>query len=171
MMLYVSKFDCNTGLSLSEKIKEIISIIKEKNPDVSEEELEKAVIDLIESNLPERLAKIKLPSRKKLYSRKEIYQLARSRVKSEKLQEDRSKKELVDMFTAIQEELSDSVLKEDADRFAKHIKNIEGASIDKKENLMYADSDLSEMIKREETVEGDRNRTIEILEEWVDANE
>jgi Na+-translocating ferredoxin:NAD+ oxidoreductase RnfC subunit len=155
---------------MSEKIKEIISSIKEDNPDVSAEELEKAVIDCIESNLPEIVAKIKLPSLKDLRIpfRKGMYRQARSQVKSEKLREDISKTELVCGLTAIQEQFSDRGLKEDADRVTKHIKDIEAASISKKETLMYASSDLSEWIKREETAEEDRSRTTRKLEELGD---
>lgn len=159
---------------MSEEIKEIISIIKEEYPDASEEKIKKAIIDFLNSILSEKVAEIELPSLKELEisSRKEIYRQARSRVKSEKLQEDRSRTELVRMLTAFQEEFSDRGLKEDADRFAKHIKTIEGASSTKKEALMHADSDLSEMVKREETAEEDRSRTTRKLEELEeDANE
>lgn len=159
---------------MSEEIKEIISIIKEKYPDASEGEIKKAIIDFINSNLSEILAKIELPSPKELEisSRKEMYRQARSQVKSEKLREDRSKTDLVYTLTAIQEKFSDRGLKKDANSFTKHIKDIEEASITKKEALTYVDSDLSEMIKREETSEEDRGRTTRKLEELGDdANE
>jgi hypothetical protein len=159
---------------MSEEIKEIISIIKEKYPGASKGEIKKAIIDFINSNLSEIVAKIELPSLKELEisSRKEIYRQARSRVKSERLQEDRSRTELVGIFSVFQEQFSDRGLKEDADRFAKRIKIIEGASSTKKEALMHADSDLSEMIMREETAEEDRSRTIRKLKELgEDANE
>jgi len=158
---------------MSEEIKEIISIIKEKYPGASKGEIKKAIIDFINSNLSEIVAKIELPPLKELEisSRKERYRQARSRVKSEKLQEDRSRTELVYTLTAIQEEFSDRGLKEDADRVTKHIKDFEAASISKKETLMYASSDLSEWIKREETIEEDKDRPIRKLKELDDANE
>jgi len=159
---------------MSEEIKEIISIIKEEYPDASEEEIKKAIIDFVNSNLSEIVAEIELPSLKdlRISSRKEMYRQARSQVKSEKLREDRSKTELVYMLTAIQEKFSDRGLKEDANIFTKHIKDIEEASLTKKEALTYVDSDLSEMIKREETSEEDRSRTTRKLEELgEDANE
>lgn len=162
---------------MSEGIKEIISIIKdikEEYPDASEEEIKKAIIDFVNSNLSKIVAEIELPSLKdlRISSRKELYRQARSQVKTEKLREDRSKTELVRTLTAIQENFSDRGLKEDANKFTKHIKDIEEASITKKEALMYIDSDLSEMIKREETSEEDRSRTTKKLEELgEDANE
>lgn len=159
---------------MSEEIKGIITIIKEEHPDASEGEIKKAIIDFINSNLSEILAETELPSLKdlRISSRKEMYRQARSRVKSEKLREDRSKTELVYTLTAIQEKFSDKGLKEDADIITKHIKDIEEASITKKEALMYVDSDLSEMIKREETSEEDRSRTTRKLKELgEDANE
>jgi hypothetical protein len=152
---------------MSEKLKEIISSIKKENPDASEGGIEKAFIDCIESNLPKILAKIKLPDFEELRisSRDKMYQQARYQVKSEKQREDRSKTELVHTLTAIQGDFSSRGMKKDADRFTKHIIAIEGASIAKKEVLMYIDSDLSEMIKREETVEEDRSRTTSKLKE------
>ncbi|MEA2074401.1 MAG: hypothetical protein U9O85_01500 [Euryarchaeota archaeon] len=159
---------------MSEEIKEIINIIKEEYPDASEEEIKKAIIDFVNTNLSEIVAKIELPSLKDLRipSRKEIYRQARSQVKSEKLREDRSKTELVYTLTAIQEKVSDRGLKEDANRFTKRIKDIEEASITKKEALTYVDSDLSEMIKREESAEEDRSGTTRKLEELgEDVNE
>jgi hypothetical protein len=159
---------------MSEEIKEIIIIIKEEYPDASKEEIKKAIVDFVNTNLSEIVAKIELPSLKdlRISSRKEVYRQAKSRVKLEKLQEDSSKMELVNTLTEIQEDFSDRGLKEDANKFTKHIKDIEEASITKKQTLMYADSDLSEMIKREETAEEDRDRTIGKLEELrADANE
>jgi len=142
---------------MSERIKEKISIIKEEYPDASEEK--KAIIYFVNSNL-------------RISSRKDLYRQARSQVKTEKRREDRSTTELVRMLTTIQENFSDRGLKEDANKFTKYIKDIEEASIIKKEALMYIDSDLSEIIKREETSEEDRSRTTRKLEELgEDANE
>ena len=137
---------------MSEGIKEIISIIKEEYPDASEGEIKKAIIDFVNSNLSKIVAEIELPSLKdlRISSRKELYRQARSQVKTEKLREDRSKTELVRTLTAIQENFSDRGLKEDANKFTKHIKDIEEASITKKEALMYIDSDLSSIIQQEE---------------------
>jgi len=165
---------------MSEGIKEIISIIKdikEEYPDASEEEIKKAIIDFVDSiltNLLKIVSEIELPSLKdlRISSRKDLYRQARFQVKTEKLREDRSTTELVRMLTTIQENFSDRGLKEDANKFTKHIKDIEEASITKKEALMYIDSDLSEIIKREETSEEDRSRTTKKLEELgEDANE
>ena len=50
----------------------------------------------------------------------------------------------------VQGDFSDRGLKEDADKFTKHIKDIEEVSIAKKEALMYIDSDLSSIIQQEE---------------------
>ena len=159
---------------MSGEIKEIISIIKEKYPDASEGEIKKAIIDCVNSSLSEIVAEIELSSLKelKISSRKEMYLQARSRVKWERLQEDKTKAELIHTFMTIQEDSSNMGMREDANRFTKHIKDIEEASFTKKQTLMYADSDLSEMIKREETAEEDRDRTIGKLEELrEDANE
>jgi len=151
---------------MNKEIREIIRDIKEFYPDASEEEIKKAIIDYVESHLLEILAKIDLPSPKKQgFSRKGGYRQARSQFKLEQLQEDRSKTALVNTLTKIREEFLESGMKEDADRFTKHITEIESASTTKKSALMRVDSVLSERIKREETVKEDRSRTIRKLED------
>jgi hypothetical protein len=162
----VSKFSYNKGFLMNKEIREIIRDIKEFYPDASEEEIKKAIIDYVESHLLEILAKIDLPSPKKQgFSRKGGYRQARSQFKLEQLQEDRSKTALVNTLTKIREEFLESGMKEDADRFTKHITEIESASTTKKSALMRVDSVLSERIKREETVKEDRSRTIRKLED------
>ena len=150
---------------MSEAMEVIICSIKEDYPDASEEGIEKAIIDYIESNLPEILGKIHLPSLKDLRTSDPIgrYQQARHIVKAEKLQEDRSVASLVYRLTRLQEEFSDWGLKQDADSLAKHIRNIEDASAIKIETLMYVNSHLSERLKREETDEEDRDSTVRKL--------
>jgi hypothetical protein len=169
----VSKFDHNKRLSMSKAIEEILSIIKEFYPDASEEEVKKAIMNYVEFHLQEIIANLDLPTPKKqVLSRAGGYRQARSQIKLERLQEDRSKTEIVNTLTGIREDFLEKGTKEDADRLTKHITEIESASTTEKSALMYVDSDLSEMIKREETAEEDRDRTIGKLEGLKeDANE
>ena len=105
-------------------------------------------------------------------NRKGLYKQILSQIRKERKREEESRRNLIYLLMIVQGDFSDGGLKEDADKFTKHIKDIEGASIAKKEALMYIDSDLSEMIKREETSEEDRSRTTKKLEELgEDANE
>ena len=152
------------------QLKEIISIIKEEYPDSSEDEINKAIIGHIESNLPEIVAKIELPSSKQLErsTRKDRYRAARSVFKLYKLQEDQSKIETISALERIQEDLSNRGMRSAADRYTKYIKDIGEASITKKETLMYVDSDLTEQIIQEETVEESDVRTNRKLKELAE---
>ena len=155
---------------MAERLKEVISIIKEEYPDSSEDEIKEAIINYVESNSFEIVAKIKLPSSKKLEksTRKDRYRAARSVVKLHKLQEDQSKIETISALERIQEDLSNRGMRENANIFTKHIKNIEETSITKKETLMYADSDLTELIMQEETVEESDDRATRKLKELAE---
>ena len=152
------------------RLKEIISIIKEEYPDSSEDEIKEAIIKYVESNSFEIVAKIKLPSSKKLEksTREDMYRAARSVVKLHKLQEDQSKIETISALERIQEDLSNRGMRENANIFTKHIKNIGESSITKKETLMYADSDLTELIQQEETGEELDVRTNRKLKELAE---
>jgi hypothetical protein len=159
---------------MAERLKEVISIIKEEYPDSSKDEIKEAIIDYIESNLPGIVAEIKLPSSKKLErsTRKDRYRAARSGAKLHRLQENQSKTELIRELEKIQDDFSSRGMRKDADRFTNHIKSIEEASITKKQTLMYADSDLTELIMQEETVEESDDRTTRKLKELAeDASE
>ena len=159
---------------MAERLKEVISIIKEEYPCSSEDEIKEAIIDYIESNLPEIVAEIKLPSSKKLErsTRKDRYRAARSGVKLHRLQESQSKTELIRELEKIQDDFSSRGMRNDADRFTNHIKSIEGTSITKKQTLMYVDSDLTALIMQEETVEELDDRTTRKLKELAeDASE
>ena len=159
---------------MAERLKEVISIIKEEYPGSSKDEIKEAIIDYVESNLAEIAAKIKLPSSKKLEisTRKDRYLAARSGVKLHKLQENQSKTELIRELEKIQDDFSSRGMRTDADRFTNYIQSIEEASITKKQTLMYADSDLTELIMQEETVEESDDRTTRKLKELAeDASE
>ena len=155
---------------MAERLKEVISIIKEEYPGSSKDEIKEAIIDYIESNLPEIVAKIKLPSSKKLEisTRKDRYRAARSGVKLHMLQEHQSKTELIRGLEKIQDDFSSRGIRNDADRFTNHITSIEEASITKKQTLMYVDSDLTELIMQEETVEESDDRTTRKLKELAE---
>ena len=159
---------------MAELLKEVISIIKEEYPDSSKDEIKEAIIDYIESNLPGIVAEIKLPSSKKLErsTRIDRYRAARSGVKLHRLQENQSKIGLVRELEKIQDDLSSRGMRNDADRFTNYINSIEEASITKKQTLMYADSDLTELIMQEGTVEESNDRTtIKLKELAEDASE
>jgi hypothetical protein len=152
------------------RLKEIISIIKEEYPDSSEDEIKEAIINYVESNSFEIVAKIKLPSSKKLEksTREDMYRATRSVVKLHKLQEDQSKIETISALERIQEDLSNRGMRSAADRYTKYIKDIGGASATKKETLMYVGSDLTEQIIQEETVEESDVRTNRKLKELAE---
>ena len=159
---------------MAEWLKEVISIIKEEYSGSSKDEIKEAIIDYVESNLAEIVAKIKLPSSKKLEisTRKDSYLSARSGVKLHRLQENQSKTELIRELEKIQDDFSSRGMRNDADRFTNHITSIEEASITKKQTLMYVDSDLTELIMQEETVEESDDRTTRKLKELAeDASE
>jgi len=159
---------------MAEWLKEVISIIKEEYPGSSKDEIKEAIIDYIVSNLPGIVAEIKLPSSKKLErsTRKDRYRAARSGVKLHRLQENQSKTELIRELETIQDDFSSRGMKSNADRFTTYIKDIEDGSITKKQTLMYVDSDLTELIMQEETVEESDDRTTRKLKELAeDASE
>jgi len=155
---------------MKSQLRELIFIIKEQYPDSSEDEITEAIMDYMESNLSEIVAKIKLPSSKKLgrSTRRDRYLAARSGVKLHRLQEDLSKTELISELEKIQDDFSSRGMKSNADRFTSYIEDIEGASITKKGTLMYVDSDLTELIMQEETVEESDDRTTRKLKELAE---
>ena len=83
-------------------------------------------------------------------NRKGLYKQILSQVRKERKWEEESRRNLIYLLMIVQGDFSDGGLKEDADKFTKYIKDIEEASITKKEALMYIDSDLSSIIQQEE---------------------
>ena len=83
-------------------------------------------------------------------NRKGLYKQILSQIRKERKREEESRRNLIYLLMIVQGDFSDEGLKEDADRFTKYIKDIEEASINKKEALMYIDSDLSSVIMQEE---------------------
>ena len=83
-------------------------------------------------------------------NRRGLYKQILSQIRKERKREEESRRNLIYLLMIVQGDFSDGGLKEDADKFTKHIKDIEEASITKKEALMYIDSDLSSIIQQEE---------------------
>jgi|GEM_PF-6611567 len=137
---------------LAEIIKEAAIAIKANYPQVTEEQIYDAIVDhlsTLASNPTELICKLNLPTTTELslYSRKERYKLHRSKLKSKRQEEVRSRFELITMLMHIKEQMDEDGEGDSARIFANHIVEIDNAYVKSTSILMQIDSDINCLLR------------------------
>lgn len=152
----------NKQEDLLRAISDAIPHIKESFPYASENEILDAIMDYIRSlvsNPVELISKLTLPSEKelRLSSRKEYLKSQRSRFRSKRMDEVRSRNELVAILTEIKEQLDEEGRIKEASIFSDHITKFESDCVIKSATMMRIDSDISGLINYRLKYETDRD--------------
>jgi len=156
---------------MTTELKQIIDLIKNEHPNYSDDDIKLAILNHIESNLPEIILKIKLPPKESsIHSFVESLKRARSSVRDFRLTEKNSKQELIHVLKNVREKLLERGETPTASTIAGNIQRIDSASTTLEEHLLATDTHIATLIDKQTMSESKASENLKKLE-WLSKDD